>query len=372
VHHSRSFKFVLGHVMTNLPPLSDPSRYELLVQSITDYAIFMLDEAGKVATWNAGAQKRKGYSKSEILGEHFSRFYTDDDRAARLPERALEVARANGRFATEGWRVRKDGSRFFANVVIDAIRTVNDELIGYANITRDLSERRTAADSLAESEERFRILVEGIADYAIYMLDPCGRVSSWNAGAQRFKGYTAEEVIGEHFSRFYTAEDRAAGLPDRVLKIAEGDGRFESEGWRVRKDGSRFWAHVVVDTIRDPAGKLIGFAKITRDLSERKAAEEKLRTSQEQFRLLVQGVTDYAIYLLDPEGRVASWNAGAERIKGYTAKEVIGQHFSKFYLEEDAAAGVPAQALATALRTGKYENEALGGGRMGRSFGHTW
>jgi PAS domain S-box-containing protein len=160
-------------------------------------------------------------------------------------------------------------------------------------------------------EERYRVLVDAITDYAIYMLDTGGHVSSWNTGANRFKGYVESEILGEHFSRFYTPEDREKGVPAKALATAESEGRFEAEGWRVRKDGERFWAHVIIDAIRDPDGQLVGFAKITRDLTERKAAEEVLRRSEEQFRRLVQGVTDYAIYMLDPEGRVASWNSQA-------------------------------------------------------------
>jgi PAS domain S-box-containing protein len=219
-------------------------------------------------------------------------------------------------------------------------------------------ERQTHFLNSQTEEGRSRLLLEAITDYAIYMIDPAGTISSWNAGAQRFKGYTASEIIGENFSRFYTPEDRAAGLPKRTLSIAAERGAYESEGWRVRKDGTRFWAHVIVDAIRDPAGQLIGFAKITRDLTERKAAEEQLRQSQEQFRMLVQGVTDYAIYMLDPEGYVESWNAGAERIKGYKAEEIIGQHFSKFYLEDDRKSGEPEKALATAAREGRFEKES--------------
>ena len=186
-------------------------------------------------------------------------------------------------------------------------------------------------------ENRYRLLVDAITDYAIYMLDPSGRVTSWNLGAQRFKGYLPQEIIGEHFSRFYTEEDRAAGVPARALKTAATEGRFEAEGWRLRKDGGRFWAHVVIDPILTPTGELVGFAKITRDLTERRAAEEALRSSERQFRLLVQGVTDYAIYMLDPSGKVTSWNAGAQRIKGYLPDEIIGEHFSRFYTEEDLA-----------------------------------
>jgi len=200
------------------------------------------------------------------------------------------------------------------------------------------------------SGNRFELLVQNVTDYAIYMLSETGIVASWNAGARRFKGYDAEEIIGQHFSRFYTAEDQAAGLPARALETAEHAGRFEAEGWRVRKDGSRFWAHVVIDPIREPGGRLIGFAKVTRDLTERRAAEEELRRSEERFRLLVQGVTDYAIYMLDPVGTITSWNPGAERFKGYKTEEILGQNFSRFYSEEDRMAGLPSRALDTAAR----------------------
>ena len=175
-------------------------------------------------------------------------------------------------------------------------------------------------------EDRYRILVEGITDYAIYMLDSAGLVTSWNRGAERSKGYNEGEIIGEYFSRFYTEED-----PQTALRTAREQGRFEQEGWRVRKDGTRFWAHVIIDALRDPNGNLLGYAKITRDLSERRRAEEELRQSQDQLRLLVQSVTDYALYMLDLDGRVSSWNAGAERIKGYTRDEILGHHFSRFY-----------------------------------------
>ena len=182
-------------------------------------------------------------------------------------------------------------------------------------------------------DRRYQLLVNAITDYAIYMLDPAGIVTSWNAGAERIKGYLADEIIGEHFSRFYTEEDRAAGAPERALAVAAEVGRFESEGWRLRKDGARFWAHVIIDPIRGDDGALLGFAKITRELSERKEAEAALRLSEERFRLLVQSVTDYAIFMLDRDGLVANWNPGAERIKGYTPDEIIGEHFSRFYTE---------------------------------------
>jgi PAS domain S-box-containing protein len=260
---------------------NDDSRYRLLVNSVTDYAIYMLDADGIVASWNPGAQRFKGYESAEILGQHFSRFYTEEDRATGLPERALKTAATEGRFEHEGWRVRKDGTRFWAHVIIDPIRDPSGELLGYAKVTRDLSERKIAEEALRRSEERFKLLVQGVTDYAIYMLDPDGRVTNWNVGAERIKGYLADEIVGEHFFRFYTEEDRAAGMPKKVLETAAREGRFEKEGWRVRKDGSHFWANVVIDAIRDEQGNLIGFAKVTRDMSQKKEAERACRWSME-------------------------------------------------------------------------------------------
>jgi len=255
--------------------------YELLVQSVVDYAIYMLDPNGRVVSWNAGAERIKGFSAQEIIGEHFSRFYTDEDRAAGVPAQALKIAAESGRFATEAWRRRKDGSRFWAMVVIDPIRK-GGELVGFAKITRDMTEQRTAQLAMLETERGFRLLVQGVTDYAIYMLDPDGKVTNWNAGAERIKGYAASEVLGQHFSRFYTPEDFDSGLPSTALETARRVGRYEAEGWRLRKDGSRFWASVVIDAIHDK-GRLIGFAKITRDLTERQEAQLQLERSREQL-----------------------------------------------------------------------------------------
>ncbi len=250
--------------------VADDSRYRLLVEAVTDYAIYLLDPSGIVSSWNAGAQRFKGYTADEILGEHFSRFYTEDDRKAGAPARALEIATREGRFENEGWRVRKDGTLFWAHVVIDAVRSPDGVLLGFAKITRDMTERRKADESLRKSEEQFRLLVQGVTDYAIYMLDREGRVSSWNAGAQRIKGYLPEEIIGQHFSRFYTPEDAANGEPARALATALNTGGYEKEGWRVRKNGDKFLASVVIDPVRDSSGTVVGFAKITRDITERR------------------------------------------------------------------------------------------------------
>ena len=255
---------------------SEERRFQLLVDAVTDYAIYMLDPNGTVSSWNSGAQRFKGYQSGEIVGEHFSRFYTEEDQATGLPARALETAAREGRFEHEGWRVRKDGTRFWAHVIIDPIRDPSGELIGFAKVTRDVTERKLTQESLQRSEERFRLLVQGVTDYAIYMLDPDGRITNWNTGAQRIKGYDEHEIVGEHFSRFYTEEEREAGMPAKSLETAAREGRFEREGWRVRKDGTRFWAGVVIDPIRGADGGLIGFAKITRDLTERRRAQDAL------------------------------------------------------------------------------------------------
>ncbi|WP_327754211.1 PAS domain S-box protein [Sphingobium sp. SJ10-10] len=267
--------------MSTAAPEGSGNRFELLVQNVTDYAIYMLSPNGIIVSWNPGARRFKGYEAEEIIGEHFSRFYTPEDQAAGIPALALETAEHEGRFEAEGWRVRKDGSRFWAHVVIDPIREPGGQLIGFAKVTRDLTERRAAEEELRRSEERFRLLVQGVTDYAIYMLDPVGTITSWNPGAERFKGYKAEEILGQNFARFYSEEDRMAGLPSRALETAAREGRFEAEGWRIRKDGSRFWAHVIIDAIREADGELIGFAKITRDLTERRETQLALDEARE-------------------------------------------------------------------------------------------
>jgi len=259
----------------------DGDLYRLLIAGITDYAIYMLDVDGRVISWNAGAQRFKGYTADEIVGQNFQRFYKATDQAKGLPQRALRTAATEGKFEAEGWRVRKDGSTFWAHVVIDPIRDETGKLIGFAKITRDLSERFTAEATLRRSEDLFRLLVQSVTDYAIYMLDRHGNVSSWNAGAEGIKGYTPEEIIGGHFSRFYTEEDRANGEPARALATAEREGRYAKEGWRVRKSGERFWASVVIDPIHNEGGELIGFAKVTRDLTEREQAQRKLEKARE-------------------------------------------------------------------------------------------
>lgn len=259
----------------------DDGRFRLLIDAVIDYAIYMIDPDGIISSWNAGAKRFKGYEEAEIIGQHFSRFYTEEDRLKGMPQRALDTAIRDGRFEGEGWRVRKDGTHFWCHVVIDPIRDPSGKLLGFAKITRDLTDRKMAEEVLKQSEQQFRLLVQSVTDYAIYMLDPDGCLTNWNPGAQRIKGYLPEEVIGKHFSMFYTPEDREAGEPKRTLSIAVRDGRFENKGWRLRKDGTRFLAHVVVDPIWGDTGTLLGFAKITRDITEATLAQQTLEQTRE-------------------------------------------------------------------------------------------
>ena len=286
------------------PPPAAIDQYQRLIDSIEDYAIFMLDADGMVRSWNRGANIVNGYSTAEILGKHFSVFYPPDLVAQGLPARELKTAAEVGRFEGEGWRLRKDGSRFWANIIIGRMVDAGGRLVGFSKIARDLTERREQELRLRHSEERFRLLVTGVKDYAIFMLDTQGFVATWNTGAEAIKGYSAQAKSSGFriFSRFYPPDAIKRGLPEEELKGAMMQGRFENEGWRVCKDGSRFWANVIITAVRNADGHLIGFSKITRNLNERREQEEALRQSEERFRLMVDGVTEYAIMMLDEGG----------------------------------------------------------------------
>ncbi|MBV8880715.1 MAG: PAS domain S-box protein [Planctomycetaceae bacterium] len=342
--------------------------FRLLVQSVQDYAIYMLDRRGNVVSWNPGAQRIKGYTAEEIVGEHYSRFFTPEDIASNKPHENLRIASEQGHYEADGWRVRKDGTRFWANVALTALRDDQGRLRGFAKVTRDISGRKRSDELLRQSEERYRQLVDGIRDYAVYMLSPEGMITSWNAGAERVKGYHADEVIGKHVSLFYTPDDVQAKRPELELRLAAERGRFNGEGWKVRRDGTYFWAEVTMTAIRDDAGKLRGFAKITRDVTAERKSMDDLRRAEERFRLLVEGVREYAIYMLDPNGRVASWNPGAERLKGYRADEIIGKPHSTFYTPEDQKAGKPARLLDLAASEGQARDEGWRVRKDGRRF----
>jgi PAS domain S-box-containing protein len=333
-------------------------RFRLLVEGVKDYAIFMLDPDGKVASWNEGAHHIKGYRQQEILGRHFSVFFAEEDLKRSKPERELQIAQDEGSYEEEGWRVRKDGSRFWASVLITALWDEAGSLRGFAKVTRDITERKRAEEEirqlnknlenrveertsqlegavaeleshqreLRQSEERFRILVEGVSDYAIFMLSPDGSVVSWNEGAERIQGYGASEITGKHFSIFYVEEDVERGLPGEELRVAAAEGRFEEEGWRVRKDGTRYQAEVVITALRDEAGNLRGFSQVTRDITARKEAEEALRTSLRGMADLKAALDESAIVsTTDQHGKITYANERFCEISGYYMEELLGQ-----------------------------------------------
>lgn len=255
---------------------SDNSVYRRMIEEIEDYAIIMLDRKGFIQNWNRGAQKIKQYTEQEVIGKHFSIFYLPEDTAAGLPETLLGAALRNGRAYHEGWRKRKDGSRFWGSITITAIHDDEGETTGFCKVTRDLTDQKHAADNLRESEERYARMVAEVQDYAIILLDSNGIIKNWNAGAEKIKGYKAEEIIGQRFDRFYSDADRESGLPYQLLGIATREGRATHEGWRIRKDGTRFWGGIIITALHDPQGNVIGFTKVTRDLTQKKIAEDKL------------------------------------------------------------------------------------------------
>ena len=282
-------------------PLTD-ADYRLMVEAVSDYAIFMLDPTGRILSWNIGAQRLKGYTADEVIGRSFEMFYPQDLIDIGLPQRELEGALQLGRIEDEGWRLRKDGSRFWANVVITALHDADGRHRGFAKVTRDLSARREHEELLRQSEELFRLMVEGVRDYAIFMLDPQGHIASWNLGAQITKGYTAEEIIGQHFSVFYPQEQRDRDWPGQELVMALRDGRFEDEGWRLRKDGSRFWANVVITALHDAQGRHRGFAKVTRDLSQHR----RIDTLEHESRHLTRFIAVLGHELRNPLTAIAN------------------------------------------------------------------
>ncbi len=293
-------------------------------------------------TWNAGAERIKGYRAEEVIGKHFSIFYPQEAIAKSWPAFELSVAASEGRFEDEGWRLRKGGSHFWANVVITAWKDDAGQLLGYLKITRDLTERRENELVLRDSEERFRHLAMSAKDYAFILLDPQGYVTSWNPGAENIKGYQYDEIIGKHFSVFYPKEAIDKGWPDHELMVARTEGRFEDEGWRVRKDGSQFWANVVITPFKDDTGELRGFWKITRDLTERKLAEERLKRSN---RELEQFASVAAHDLQEPLRKIQAFG---DRLQT-RARDLDGQ--SRDYLERMLSSATRMRSLITDLLT---------------------
>jgi PAS domain S-box-containing protein len=345
-----------------------PEICQIVLQQIGDTAIVYADRDGAIRGWNAGATALLGYTPAEIIGLHVSQLYTKADRLAGKPLEALQVAGSRGQFGEEGPRLRKDGHPLAMHTTTYGVRNAAGDLIGYALVIRDVTLQRETEQKLHDSERRFQLLVGGLTEYAIFMLDRNGIVTSWNPGAERIQGHKAEDVVGQHFSLFYDDEHRRSGKPFRALKTAAESGRYEEEGWRLRKDGSQFAAHVLIDAIHDESGEVVAFATITRDITSRHRAARALRESESRFQLLLESITDHAICTLDPSGIVTSWNASAERIMGYTAAEVLGEHFSIFYGEAERKEGKPFRALEIACGEGRFAEEGVRLRKDGTAF----
>ncbi|HEV3007455.1 MAG TPA: PAS domain S-box protein, partial [Burkholderiales bacterium] len=353
---------IADHVARGEDPTDE--QFRLLVSSVTDYAIYLLDTSGRVASWNAGAERIKGYRATEVTGRHFSLFYTAEDRAAGKPELVLGVAAREGRFEGEGWRLRRDGTRFWAEVVITALRDPAGALKGYAKVTRDMTARHLER----EREQLFAATFDSAAN-GITVADPTGRYLGANASFLRLVGYAEAELRAKTLFDLTHPEDMAESWRAFEMILTGEADRLEFDKRYVRKDGRVIWVHVSVTRIIDADGKVIRLVAQVDDITERRAAEERVRDSERRFRLLVEGVIDYAIFMLSPAGEVSSWNAGAERIKGYAAGEVLGRKFSIFYTAEDRAAGKPEHALETARSTGRFADE---GWRLRKDGSRFW
>jgi PAS domain S-box-containing protein len=274
-------------------------RYHKMISEVKDYAIISLDKDGKILDWNLGAEKLKGYKPSEIVGKSIKLFYPKEEKEAKLPERLMAEAVRHGSITHEGWRIKKNGQRFWGLVALTALHDDAGNVIGFSKVTRDLTDRKIAEDKvgniieelqqvnekLKQSEERYHKMIDEVQEYAIVLLSVTGEVLNWNAGAALIKGYSPGEILGKNFRLFYSKEDRDAGLPEQLLETARQNGRVTHEGWRVRRDGSRFWGSVVITALHNGEGQIIGFSKVTRDLTERKRTEEALRDNAAQLDL---------------------------------------------------------------------------------------
>ena len=312
-----------GVETSSLPGLQGSDMLRMLVENVRDYAMFILDPTGIVATWNVGAQRIKGYDASEIIGRHFSIFYPQDAILKGWPDEELRRASQLGRFEDEGWRMRRDGTRFWANVIITALRAPQGELLGFAKVTRDLTERREHEERLRHSEENLRLLVEGVKDHAIFLVDGDGAVRSWNAGAENLLGYTEAEILGRDCAIFYSAEDVADGKPQAELAAARQAGYSEDIGWRIRANGTRLWADVTMTALRDSDGdgdgdgSSRGFVQIVRDLSERRRVQQL----EVEGRRINEFIAMLAHELRNPMAPIANAVGILEKVG--TQKEVI-------------------------------------------------
>lgn len=274
-------------------------RYHRMVLEVEDYAIILLDEGGRIIEWNKGAEKLAGYKAEEIIGKSVRLFYPLEEKEANLPERLMKEAEQKGSVLCEGFRIRKDGSRFWASVTLTALHNDSGKVTGFTEVMRDLTDWKNAQDRLSifteelkrkndaliRSEERYHKMIAEVQEYAIIMLDVEGNIQNWNTGAQLIKGYSAEEILGKSFKLFYLPEDLNRGLPEKLLREAQIKGKSNFEGWRRRKDDSVFWGNITITALHDSKGQLIGYSKVTRDLTEKKKNEDQLKKNALELEL---------------------------------------------------------------------------------------
>ncbi|WP_257446590.1 PAS domain S-box protein [Archangium lipolyticum] len=353
--------------MTEQALKESEEHFRLLVES-QDYGVFMVSPTGAVETWNRGAQRLEGYRAHEVIGSPVSVLFPPDVTGNGLPERLLMEAARVGRAEYEGWLVRKGGELFWGLLTVSAVEDESGHLRGFSMLARDVTQRKRTEQELRRSEEYFRLLVGSVQDYGVFMLSTQGTIETWNQGAQRLKGYRAQEIIGSPISRFFPPEELEKRTPERLVEQALLNGSATYEGWMVRKGGARFWALATLSAVEDAEGNLQGISNVARDLTERKRAEDTLRESEERLRLLLDSLQDYGVFMLSPDGHIASWNPGAERMKRYKAEEIIGAHVSRFFRPEELQKGLPQSLLRRAEAEGRAEFE----GWMVRKGGSTF
>jgi PAS domain S-box-containing protein len=306
----------------------------------SNFSVIATDEKGIVQLFNAGAEIMLGYAAAEVVDRLTPADISDPEE---LGAQAAALSREHAEPITPGFEalvfkaargiediyeltfIRKDGSRFPAIVSVTALRTDQVPIIGYLLIATDNTARKGAEDNRLRVKASFELMVESVTDYAIVMLDEEGLVKTWNKGAKRIQGYAAEEIMGQSISCFFIPEDIASGEPERALREAATTGKYEYEGWRVRKGGSTFWANVIVNAIYDSQGALIGYTKLTRDMTEQKNAVDALKESEARVRSILDTVPD-AIVTIDEAGLIEFFSPAATRLFGYTEAEAIGQN----------------------------------------------
>jgi len=345
-------------------------RLRMLVEGVKDYAITMLDPRGHIASWSVGAQELHGLDAAQALGRPFSIFYTREDIARGRPAASLRQAIAGGRFEEEGRRAGKQGTTFWANVAITPLHDSAGRLTGFSHVIRNITERVQAQEALQKSEALKGAILEAALD-GIVAIDAHGLIQEWNPAAQRIFGYSRAQAIGRSMDELVVPSSLQRAYGEGLTHyLITGVGSLLGRPIELslrRADGTEFSAELSISRFRSKEPSRC--TALIRDITKRKQDEAALRDSEQRFRMLVEGVADYAIYMLDPQGRVTTWNSGAETIEGYTAEEILGQHFSRVFLPEDVQAAKPEKLLAQATAEGHAVNE---GWRMRKGGGRYW